>query len=174
MKTRSFALMFVTSCLALTSAAACGGGDDGSDGNDSNDNTDPGDNVDVDAAPEPDAELENIATELGKVCTGAPGECPADAEQCAAFVEGATTGICTLECGTSDDAMMPPAGGNALCEAQYDGTSGSPACLGTSPPVKGVYTWLCLVGCGTLTQGENTVELGDCPNDMTCTGNVCN
>jgi hypothetical protein len=164
MKARSIFALITTSLLA-----ACGGGGD----TDNADNVD-ADNADVDAAPEIDATPENIATELGKVCTGAPGECPADASQCVAFVEGATSGLCTLECGTSTDAMMPPAGGDALCAAQYDGTSGTPACLGTAPPVEGTYTWLCLVGCGIFTQGEQSIDLGSCPNDMTCTDNICN
>lgn len=162
---KSGAIVF---CSVMTLAmAACGGkSDDG--------NADVTDEAGIDAAPQADAaDNSNTATELGKVCTGVAGECPADAPDCLAFSKGADHGICTLECGTSQDPMMPPAGGNPICAAQYDGSSGTPICAGTSGMDAGTYTWVCLVGCGTFDNNGTPVELGDCPNGLVCTDNAC-
>ena len=167
MKTRAI----VTFSMVALALAACGGKSD--DGN-TDDVTDNVDAPDVDAAPQVDAAPDNVATELGKVCTAAGNECPADAPECLAFGGGMPDhGICTLECGTSQSMQMPPAGGMAICTAQYDGSSGTPLCGGISNMNAGTYTWVCVVGCGTFDNGGTPVELGECPNGLVCTDNAC-
>ena len=156
---------FATVVAALSLTTACGSsGDDGT-----TDTTD--DTTAIDATPEVDAVPANIATELGQVCQD-PSECPPDASECLAFMQGADSGMCTLTCGTSTDGM-PPASGNPLCADQYDGSSGTPLCAGGSAPVGGTTTWRCLIACGTFDNNGTPVELGSCPNDLTCSMNVC-
>jgi len=153
-----------TVALATLALAACG--PDPSDGDDIS--LEP----DAETGTDPDANttVTNMSTELGKFCTGVAGECPADAPNCITFQTGTpTNGFCTLGCGTSTAADMPPANGNALCAAQYDGTSGTPACAAHDGGMAGTFTWSCAVACGN----SMGTELGTCPNNLVCTNNFC-
>lgn len=160
--------ILATFALSLSVAACGGGGDDGDD--------DPDITLDaaptIDAPPMIDAAPENTSTKLGKLCM-ADTDCPPEAPTCVTY--NGVDGQCTLECGTSTAADMPPQGGNTTCAAQYDGTSGTPFCVGNdamgTPPVcpDGTCTWVCGVVCGEF-QG---MQFGDCPNGLTCASNVC-
>ena len=149
--------------LATISAATLGacGGDDGG-----------GTTVDaggLDAPPQIDATPGNTATKLGKVCM-ADTDCPVQAPACARVSGTATHGWCSNTCGTSTDVQMPPANGNAMCAAAYDGTSGTPACaLHDNASPAGTFNWSCGVLCGTI-QGQ---EAGTCPTGLTCTDSLC-
>jgi hypothetical protein len=146
---RPVALLVSLAALSLAVVAGCG---------------DDGDVARVDARPSADAAAgadapatDNTSTKLGKPCSG-----PAD------------SGFCSLDCGTSTAPMTAPSGGNTLCAAQYDGSSGTPLCgandaTGTSCP-SGTCTWLCVVACGDY-MGQ---ALGSCPNGLACSGNACN
>jgi hypothetical protein len=115
-----------------------------------------------DANPDqPDASASNVSTELGRVCVD-NAECMPDAPLCVAL-SGSTEMWCTLPCGTTPSQATPPAGGDALCAAQYDGSAGTPVC--------GIYTqngtqfdWYCVIGCNGQT---------DCPNNLTCGQGAC-
>jgi len=176
------------SCLVV--AAACGGGGSSSDDNKVDASVTP------DAAP-PDAPPAAI-TGLGKSCVVAMqgADCPANANGCLGpFVQGGTTGFCTVVCVNNGTFMTngatPPAPTNvmpadltqqnATCAGIYAGPAvGTPSC---SPGQGGVlfgrapagdlqpntnYTFklACGIGCGP----NNT-----CPGTLTCNTslNVC-
>jgi len=115
----------------------------------------------------------NVATKLAKACAS-PAECPPEAPRCIKLSPTAASGFCSLDCGSNTTVDMAPAGGTALCEAQYDGTSGTPIC-GANDSTNdvcpgGTCTWVCVVACGVL----DAQDFGTCPNDLACTGNACN
>lgn len=148
-------------CASLFTLFACG-----SDG--------PGVVIEPDAEPTTDfdAAPTNTATKLGKICT-APTDCPAEAAECIALEQNATQGQCSLSCGQTNTDQMPPEDGAAMCQAQYDGTSGTPACIVNDGGMAGTFTWYCGIACGTFMNQGQTIELGTCPNNMTCTDNAC-
>lgn len=154
--------IFITFIAAIAVTACSSGGDDGG-GNDIDANT----GGDIDAAESPDAAGGgNTATGLGQVCNaGAP--CPGNAPVCAELDNPANGGFCTLTCGMTAEEPdpMPPAGGDAICAGQYNGSSGTPICNLYTPPQAGQITWYCGVGCGTPPGGT---DLGMCPNDLVC------
>lgn len=111
---------------------------------------------------QPDASTSNVSTELGRRCVDS-AECMPDAPACVALT-GSTEMWCTLQCGTTTDPTTPPAGGDAACAAQYDGSAGTPFC-GIYTQNGSQYDWYCVVAC----PGGQT----ECPNDLTCGNGAC-
>lgn len=182
---KSFVATFLTLALAAFGAAACGDDDDGDGMADAAAGNPDSAIVLPDGAvsmPDgmvamPDAGGGMPVMGLGQVCTtGAP--CPATgATVCADLDQPADMGgFCTLSCGTgplvTDPTMAtPPAGGDAMCAAQYEGTSGTPMCvLYSNNMAMNMATWYCGVLCGMA----GGMDFGMCPGGLTCTAqNLC-
>ena len=109
------------------------------------------------------------ATGLGKDCTGAgsgdPSMCPASDPQCVTL--GGGKFFCTKTCGMSTGSNMPPMNGNQTC-AMMEMSSGTPLCA-LYQGSGSAFNWSCAVACGMYM----TMNLGTCPSNLTCTGNIC-
>lgn len=160
MRTYRNPFLFAALLGALALFPACGGGDDEPDAAET-----------IDANETPDAPGGGDLVGLGQVCTDNPDCVTGEATVCAALDANATQGFCTLSCGTSTSTDTPPTGGDATCAAAFMGETpaqGTPLCAiysGTAPNVM----WYCAVACGTA----GTMELGGCPDGLTCTANIC-
>jgi hypothetical protein len=165
-------LFSMIAATAFSLTACSSGGDDGGGGDDTQD-IDAGD---IDAGDSPDAPGGgNTATGLGQVCNQ-QATCPAEASLCAELDNPTNNGgFCTMSCGmTAEPAPgtdpTPPAGGNEMCAAAYNGSSGTPGCILYTAPQAGQITWYCAIGCGNA----GGTELGTCPNDLLCNAqNFC-
>jgi hypothetical protein len=163
----------VIAALALAGPVACGGGGDDDDV-DANGGGDGGGTADApvgqpDSGGTPDSGGGALLG-LGQVCYG--GDCSTgNATSCAALASGAEHGFCTASCGTTDTTDSPPADGNTICAAEFQGTTpaqGTPACAlyqGSGP-----YEWSCAVLCGT----SGSTDLGGCPDGLVCGADMAN
>ena len=162
---RNLASLFTVAVLACSLAACSSSGDDttGDDTTtpDANTTTSPDANT---GSPDA-ASNNNVSTQLGKICTGAQGDCPTEAPDCIAVTDPATQGFCTGGCGITPDTTTHPADGDTICAGIYDGTSGTPACMFYQTGASGV-DWSCGIACCVV----GTQDFGTCPNGMTCTG----
>ena len=161
---RTFTILFA----ALT-LAACGGSDAKTADAKLAFDAPVGGNPDAPTAT-PDAPNANTSTGLGQVCAG--NNCPAEANMCVDV--GGTNTFCTLSCGTGPvpaqgQQPTPPTGGNAICEAAYNGTSGTLACVLTGTAANNMIPWSCGILCGTY----QTQDFGTCTNGLVCTDNFC-
>ena len=125
--------------------------------------------------PTPDAPMSAAAMGLGKVCDQTH-MCPTTgATMCVKLSASATSGFCTLGCGTTTappagTMAAPPAGGDAMCTASTPAPgAGTPACVLSNAPANNMIAWDCGILCGT----SGTTNLGTCPSGLTCTMNIC-
>jgi hypothetical protein len=125
---------------------------------------------DATAAPDvnlgPDATPNPPVTGLGQVCT-ASMVCPAHTPSfdCTSTDTNPADGFCDITCGTGPaptggGAPMRPAGGDALCAANYSGPGVARCDIYSTPDAMNNLTWSCAIEC----PNGNV----DCPGGLTC------
>lgn len=93
---------------------------------------------------------------LGQVC---PPTCPTDMTYTCLTLDADTTdGLCSLNCGQSNDPATAPTGGDPICAAAYTGTVGTTQCALRNPDMPPPIDWFCAVLCPT----------GQCPGGLVC------
>jgi hypothetical protein len=157
MRTQTSIVLFAAFLLA----AACGGDSDTTTGGDPQaPEVDGGDDTAT-----PDAMVAE-AGQVGASCDSTAGVmCPVDVPACVSLDMDGADQFCTKPCGTSADAMTPPAEGDAACAEGYVGAA-TPACVLGQEAGPGMVNWYCGLGCGTA----GGMSFGDCPANLVCEG----